>query len=609
MPSLSTNLHREFLKGLSVAIPIAILQALVIGLLKPFSENPWIMALVLLPLAAVLWFLGRPLYRDNRTLLGGGFLLFFIAYCAFFSLAAGTDLLSGRRTLLAGFEEELPRNWLGLNRLGDWHYGVAPHSPPAPDLILINLDTVGDTRTNLRHKFGTLINLAVKHRAQGIAFDFYFNPDKESPMDGILCRTIAESAAAGVPVLFGYRHTMVKGVVVRPPLPTTLQECLQEDNLGSLAGYLEADGKVRMVPLFLGGMEQMESISLKVARHLAGGKLSLPQTKLLRFTRPAPLNAENQEPLVVLKGMPSPEEAATLFQHRFVLVGSSRQGDVHNTPFGPLPGAMIHAFAAHSLRSGSYIRTLHHGWTFPAIFCLCFLMALIQARGQGPKVLLATAGILISSVLVMAAAAMRFGLIWVDVSYAVVAVGGMTFLLLGGAAVQNKRVKRERRLQGTGSVSPPAPGIDGIDEAVMQQTEPFDIFLSHNGSDKPLVKQLAETLQERNLRVWLDVWELTPGRPWQEALEDVIRTVRTAAVLVGPDGLGPWEVMEMRACLQQCVERDMPVIPVLLPGAEDKPDLPLFLKGMTWVDLRPSLSKEGIDRLEWGVTGVKPKQH
>jgi tetratricopeptide (TPR) repeat protein len=137
--------------------------------------------------------------------------------------------------------------------------------------------------------------------------------------------------------------------------------------------------------------------------------------------------------------------------------------------------------------------------------------------------------------------------------------------------------------------------------------ETFDVFLSHNSKDKPVVRQIAEALRDgRGLKVWLDEWELPPGRPWQDELDKVIRTARSAAVLVGKDGLGPWEMPEMRACLSQMVKRGLPVIPVLLPDAPQAPDLPVFLSQNTWVDLRGGITEEGLDRLQWGITGRKP---
>jgi hypothetical protein len=134
----------------------------------------------------------------------------------------------------------------------------------------------------------------------------------------------------------------------------------------------------------------------------------------------------------------------------------------------------------------------------------------------------------------------------------------------------------------------------------------FDIFLSHNSKDKPAVRGLAEALRARGLSVWLDDWELVPGRSWQEALEEVIETTRSAAVLVGKDGLGPWQDAEMRGCLAEFVGRKLPVIPVLLPDAPSEPKLPFFLRRFTWVDLRGVLTEEGLDRLQWGITGQKP---
>jgi len=136
----------------------------------------------------------------------------------------------------------------------------------------------------------------------------------------------------------------------------------------------------------------------------------------------------------------------------------------------------------------------------------------------------------------------------------------------------------------------------------------FDVFLSHNSRDKPAVRELAEALRARGLKVWLDEWELVPGRPWQEALEEVIETTGSSAVLVGKDGLGPWQDAEMRGCLSEFVRRKLPVIPVLLPGALEMPKLPIFLVRFTWIDLGGGLTEEGLDRLQWGITGEKPNR-
>jgi hypothetical protein len=167
----------------------------------------------------------------------------------------------------------------------------------------------------------------------------------------------------------------------------------------------------------------------------------------------------------------------------------------------------------------------------------------------------------------------------------------------------SQRWRRSQISDGEGArVAEPAAAADRCGEA----TPRFDVFLSHNSNDRATVRQVGEALKARGLSVWLDEWELVPGRPWLEALEKIVQSTNAAAVLVGSDGIGPWQDREMRGCLTEFVDRALTVIPVLLPGAPAKPDLPMFLKQFTWVDLRRGLTKKGLDRLYWGITGVRP---
>ncbi len=143
----------------------------------------------------------------------------------------------------------------------------------------------------------------------------------------------------------------------------------------------------------------------------------------------------------------------------------------------------------------------------------------------------------------------------------------------------------------------------------MSKPETFDCFLSYNSQDKPVVRTLAGTLRDHNISVWFDEERLRPGYPWQSLLEEAIRNSVSVAVLVGASGLGPWEEREMRAALSFATQEKRPVIPVLLPDAPAKPALPLFLQGLTWVDMRPEAafsSLSALDRLIWGITGQRP---
>jgi GUN4-like/TIR domain len=139
----------------------------------------------------------------------------------------------------------------------------------------------------------------------------------------------------------------------------------------------------------------------------------------------------------------------------------------------------------------------------------------------------------------------------------------------------------------------------------MENPTGFDVFLCHNSEDKPEVEQIAHQLKAIGLEPWLDKWELPPGRPWRRMLEEQIGQVRSAAVFVGSNGRGPWQELEIDALLNEFARRQCPVIPVLLHNASVQPDLPLFLKGMGWVDFRRQDS-DPLKQLRWGITGQKP---
>ena len=143
----------------------------------------------------------------------------------------------------------------------------------------------------------------------------------------------------------------------------------------------------------------------------------------------------------------------------------------------------------------------------------------------------------------------------------------------------------------------------------------YDVFLSHNSADKPAVEALARRLVQAGVQPWLDTWNLIPGEPFQEAIEEALDRCATCAIFVGPSGTGPWQNEEMRAAIQRRVEercggeRPFRVIPVLLPGAErgQRSRLPSFLVATTWVEFRRTLDDEAaFHRLVCGIRGLAP---
>jgi energy-coupling factor transporter ATP-binding protein EcfA2 len=119
----------------------------------------------------------------------------------------------------------------------------------------------------------------------------------------------------------------------------------------------------------------------------------------------------------------------------------------------------------------------------------------------------------------------------------------------------------------------------------MTSENPYDTFLSYNSRDRALAKRLAERLRAEGLTPFVDFWELLGGRPWPPALEKALENSRACTVLIGPHGLGRWQIREMYAALDRQVrDPDFPVIPLLIPGGNEVPST--FLRLNTWVDMR-----------------------
>ncbi len=116
---------------------------------------------------------------------------------------------------------------------------------------------------------------------------------------------------------------------------------------------------------------------------------------------------------------------------------------------------------------------------------------------------------------------------------------------------------------------------------------PYDVFFSYNWRDRAEVETVARALSQQRLNVFLDRWYLVPGRPWMQALEEVLGSCQAVAVFLGPQGMGFWQQREQYLALsRQARQPDFPVIPVLLPHAD--PALG-FLSHNTLVDFRQQL--------------------
>jgi energy-coupling factor transporter ATP-binding protein EcfA2 len=140
-------------------------------------------------------------------------------------------------------------------------------------------------------------------------------------------------------------------------------------------------------------------------------------------------------------------------------------------------------------------------------------------------------------------------------------------------------------------------------------TPQFDVFLSHNSRDKPIVERVGEKLKRGGIEPWLDKWQLTPGVQWQDELGAALRACAACAIFIGPQGLGDWVREELAVALNRAAkDRGFRLFLVLLPGLPepfDATSLPPFLSTRTWVDLRKGVDdSRGLQSLINAVKGV-----
>jgi predicted acylesterase/phospholipase RssA len=119
----------------------------------------------------------------------------------------------------------------------------------------------------------------------------------------------------------------------------------------------------------------------------------------------------------------------------------------------------------------------------------------------------------------------------------------------------------------------------------------FDVLLSYSRRDRALVEALAQQLQAASVRVWFDLWELTPGQEWRGAVAEALSKSKAFAVCVGSSALDSYMEEELR--LAEVAE--VKCFPIMLPGSGD---IPASLMHLQAIDLRGREDKALLESLQ-----------
>jgi hypothetical protein len=421
----------KFIEAAVLSVPLALVAKVTDPLQARFFHEPWAVLWIALPLGVAAWLSWRLLRPSQAAVLNWRVAGFLAIYCSVFAVASASDLLVWRRMPQA-YEGQTGsgRDWILPVTLGDWRYWIAPHSSSRPNNpVVVLLDhPQGATTEWLRWQDRRIVEMARKGGALGVAFDVTFTGSAE--IDALFCQSVTD---AGFPVLSAYefRKDEVLGLYAISPATQQLP-CLPLANQGHAMGLAEADERVRSIPLFWGGVKgKQAALSVRVAQCIhsrcAGNDLSVPEGRLLRYLPPGAgaLTVIGPDKLYALERNP------TVLQDRFLLVGEGSGTDVFNTPFGRLPGTVVHAYAVDSLLASHYI-TRPPAWLSAfVVFASCYILTLLAALKMPARWLVIAAAGITTAVIAVAAAAMYFSAVWLDVIYAVVATWLLLPLLLG----------------------------------------------------------------------------------------------------------------------------------------------------------------------------------
>ncbi len=421
----------KFIEAAVLSVPLAFVAKLTDPLQAHFFDEPRAVPWIALPFGVAAWLSWRFLRPGQSAVLNWRVVGFLAIYCSVFAVASASDLLVWRRMPQA-YEGQTGsgRGWILPVTFGDWRYWVAPRSSSRPNNpVVVLLDhPQGATSEWLRWQDRRIIEMARKGGALGVAFDVTFTGPAE--IDALFCKSVTDS---GFPVLSAYefRKDEVLGLYAISP-DTQQLPCLPLVNQGHAMGLAEADERVRTIPLFWSGVKGRQApLSVRVAQCIysqcASNDLPVPNDRLLRFLPPSAGTLTVIEP----NKLDALERNPTVLQDRFLLVGEGSGTDVFNTPFGRLPGTVVHAYAIDSLLASHYITRPPAWLSACVVFASCYILTLLAALQMSTRrLVIAAAGITIM-VVAVAAAAMHFSAVWLDVIYAVVATWLLLPLLLG----------------------------------------------------------------------------------------------------------------------------------------------------------------------------------
>ncbi len=132
----------------------------------------------------------------------------------------------------------------------------------------------------------------------------------------------------------------------------------------------------------------------------------------------------------------------------------------------------------------------------------------------------------------------------------------------------------------------------------------YDVFLIYHPIDDPLLQPIRQQLEARQLRTCLITRDARPGCPADAEMRRLASLCHAAAIFFGNGRPDRAQERERNALLKEFVNRDCPVIIVLLQPCPDEPVLHPALQETFRVDFRRE-EPDPFEQLYFGITGKR----
>lgn len=124
----------------------------------------------------------------------------------------------------------------------------------------------------------------------------------------------------------------------------------------------------------------------------------------------------------------------------------------------------------------------------------------------------------------------------------------------------------------------------------MREIFTYDVFISHNSEDKPVVRELARRLKTDGLRIWFDEWEIKPGDMIALKIEQGLKQSRILILVMSANAFASdWVTLERQTALfRDPTNANRRFIPLRIDNAEIKDTLKQF----AYIDWRQRSSEQ-----------------